>query len=152
MELFRVENPLIALQNFAHKIVRERNPLIIGITGSVGKTTTKELIKSVLSQQFQVFATHGNLNNHIGVPLSLLSITKKHQVAIIEMGANHQKEIEFLCSLSQPDIGLITNIGKAHLEGFGGPEGVIKGKSELYDYLKANDKFIFVNTDDEKHL
>ena len=139
-----VVDVLTALQNLA---TYHRNQLkipIIGITGSNGKTTTKELIKSVLSQQFNVFATHGNLNNHIGVPLSLLSITNKHEIAIIEMGANHQKEIEFLSKIAQPDYGFITNIGKAHLEGFGGEDGVLKGKTELYTYLRENDKKAFI--------
>ncbi|WP_100075004.1 UDP-N-acetylmuramoyl-tripeptide--D-alanyl-D-alanine ligase [Chryseobacterium camelliae] len=121
---------------------------VIGLTGSNGKTTTKELIHAVLSQKFNVQYTSGNLNNHIGVPLTLLSIKPEHEMAVIEMGANHQKEIELLCSIAQPDFGYITNFGKAHLEGFGGFEGVIKGKSELYDYLKSHQKTILVNEDD----
>jgi UDP-N-acetylmuramoyl-tripeptide--D-alanyl-D-alanine ligase len=121
---------------------------IIGLTGSNGKTTTKELIYTVLSQKFKTGATVGNLNNHIGVPLTLLSFTAATQVGIVEMGANHQKEIEFLCDIAQPDFGYITNFGKAHLEGFGGVEGVIKGKSEMYDYLSQNDKMVFVNLED----
>jgi UDP-N-acetylmuramoyl-tripeptide--D-alanyl-D-alanine ligase len=121
---------------------------IIALTGSNGKTTTKELINVVLSKKFNTKATIGNLNNHIGVPLTLLSFTKETQIGIVEMGANHQKEIEFLCEIAQPDYGYITNFGKAHLEGFGGVEGVIKGKSEMYAYLKANDKSVFVNLDD----
>lgn len=125
---------------------------IISLTGSNGKTTTKELINSVLSTQFKTTATKGNLNNHIGVPLTLLSMTKETQIGIVEMGANHQKEIEFLCNIAFPDYGLITNFGKAHLEGFGGVEGIIKGKSELYDHLKAHHKTIFVNQNDEKQL
>ena len=122
---------------------------IIGLTGSNGKTTTKELISSVLARKYKTQYTFGNLNNHIGVPLTLLSITKEHEIAVIEMGANHQKEIELLCSLAEPNIGYITNFGKAHLEGFGGFEGVIKGKSELYDYLKENNQTILVNEADE---
>jgi len=122
---------------------------IIALTGSNGKTTTKELINVVLSKKFDTKATVGNLNNHIGVPLTLLSFTKETQIGIIEMGANHQKEIEFLCEIAQPDYGYITNFGKAHLEGFGGVEGVIKGKSEMYAYLKADKKSVFVNIDDE---
>ena len=122
---------------------------IIGLTGSNGKTTTKELISSVLARKYKSQYTFGNLNNHIGVPLTLLSITKEHEIAVIEMGANHQKEIELLCSLAEPNIGYITNFGKAHLEGFGGFEGVIKGKSELYDYLKENSQTILVNEADE---
>jgi UDP-N-acetylmuramoyl-tripeptide--D-alanyl-D-alanine ligase len=111
---------------------------LIGITGSNGKTTTKELIFSVLSTQFKVTATKGNLNNHIGVPLTLLSLKKNDQIGIIEMGANHPKEIAALCEIAQPDFGLITNYGKAHLEGFGGIEGVKTSKSELYDYLRKS--------------
>lgn len=143
-----VENVLETLQSLANHHRETLNIPIIGITGSNGKTTTKELIKSVLSQKFNCFATYGNLNNHIGVPLSLLSINYEHEIAIIEMGANHLKEIEFLCSLSNPDYGLITNIGKAHLEGFGSLEGVKKGKTELYRHLILNNKKAFINTDD----
>lgn len=121
---------------------------IVALTGSNGKTTTKELIDAVLSRKFKTIATRGNLNNHIGVPLTLLSIREDTEIAIIEMGANHQEEIAFLCSLAQPDHGYITNFGKAHLEGFGGVEGVIKGKSEMYDHLMAHGKHIFWNADD----
>ncbi len=121
---------------------------VISLTGSNGKTTTKELINAVLSKKYDTIATQGNLNNHIGVPLTLLTITETTEMAIIEMGANHQKEIEFLSGLSQPDFGYITNFGKAHLEGFGGVEGVIKGKSELYDYLRTNNRHVFFNADD----
>lgn len=121
---------------------------IIALTGSNGKTTTKELIHAVLSQKFKVMATIGNLNNHIGVPLTLLSFDKSTEIGIVEMGANHQKEIEFLCRLAQPDFGYITNFGKAHLEGFGGFEGVIKGKSEMYHFLKDHHKKVFINLDD----
>lgn len=143
-----VEDSLIALQNLASF---HRNYLklpIIALTGSNGKTTTKELIHSVLSQKFNAKATVGNLNNHIGVPLTLLSFTKETEIGIVEMGANHQKEIEFLCSIAQPDYGYITNFGKAHLEGFGGFEGVIKGKSEMYSYLRQHKKTAFINLDD----
>ncbi len=122
---------------------------IIALTGSNGKTTSKELIQVVLSKKFTAKATIGNLNNHIGVPLTILSFDESTEIGIVEMGANHQKEIEFLCKIAQPDYGYITNFGKAHLEGFGGIEGVIKGKSELYDFLKANQKMAFVNLDDE---
>ena len=121
---------------------------VIGLTGSNGKTTTKELIYAVLSEKYKTIATSGNLNNHIGVPLTLLSIKEDTEIAIVEMGANHLKEIEFLCSIAQPDFGYITNFGKAHLEGFGGVEGVIKGKSELYDYLTEHNQPIFLNADD----
>lgn len=122
---------------------------IIALTGSNGKTTTKELVNVVLSKKYTTKATIGNLNNHIGVPLTLLSFTKETQIGIVEMGANHQKEIEFLCNIAQPDYGYVTNFGKAHLEGFGGVEGVIKGKSEMYAFINANDKSVFVNLDDE---
>ena len=120
--VLNVEDGLKALQDFARYHRGRLNIPVIGLTGSNGKTTTKELFHAVLSSRFQCRATAGNLNNHIGVPLSLLSIQEQDEVAIIEMGANHQKEIEFLCSLAQPDIGYITNFGLAHLEGFGGPE------------------------------
>ena len=143
-----VNDSLQALQELA-KFHRNYLKLpIIALTGSNGKTTTKELIYAVLSSKYRTKATIGNLNNHIGVPLTILSIKKDAQMAVIEMGANHQKEIEFLCKIAQPDYGYITNFGKAHLEGFGGVEGVIKGKSEMYDYLKNNNKLIFVNLDD----
>ncbi|UII74878.1 UDP-N-acetylmuramoyl-tripeptide--D-alanyl-D-alanine ligase [Flagellimonas sp. HMM57] len=121
---------------------------VISLTGSNGKTTTKELINVVLSKKYRTIATQGNLNNHIGVPLTLLSIKPDTEIAIIEMGANHQKEIAFLSGIAQPDFGYITNFGKAHLEGFGGVEGVIKGKSELFDYLTSNVKHVFLNADD----
>lgn len=143
-----VRDSLEALQQLA---AYHRNYLklpIVALTGSNGKTTTKELIHAVLSQKFKAKATVGNLNNHIGVPLTLLSFSKETEIGIVEMGANHQKEIEFLCRLAQPDYGYITNFGKAHLEGFGGVQGVIKGKSELYDYLSAHNKMAFVNLDD----
>ena len=122
--------------------------VLIGLTGSNGKTTTKELINAVLSSKFKTIATIGNLNNHIGVPLTLLRLKPETEIGIIEMGANHQKEIEFLCELAEPDFGYITNFGKAHLEGFGGVEGIIKGKSELYQFLAQEDKTAFVNLDD----
>lgn len=121
---------------------------IIALTGSNGKTTTKELINATLSQKYKTTATIGNLNNHIGVPLTLLSMTKHTEMGIVEMGANHQKEIEFLCGIAKPDYGYITNFGKAHLEGFGSVEGVIKGKTELYNFLIENKKTIFVNGND----
>mgnify|MGYP003634928424 CR=1 FL=1 len=121
---------------------------VIGITGSNGKTTTKELIREVISKKYNTLSTSGNFNNHIGVPLTILSIQKEHEFAIIEMGANHVGEIEFLCRIAKPNYGLITNIGKAHLEGFGGIEGVKKGKSELYRFIESTDGFIFINNDD----
>jgi UDP-N-acetylmuramoyl-tripeptide--D-alanyl-D-alanine ligase len=142
-----VEDVLIALQDLARYHRKQLTIPVIGLTGTNGKTTTKELINAVLSQHFNTYATQGNLNNHIGVPLTILSINASHDAAVIEMGANHQKEIELLCTISQPSHGLITNVGKAHLEGFGGVEGVKKGKGELYDFLKASEGVTFVNSD-----
>ncbi len=143
-----VEDSLTALQDLA-KFHRTFLQLpIIALTGSNGKTTTKELIQVVLAKKYKTKATFGNLNNHIGVPLTLLSFTNETEIGIVEMGANHQKEIEFLCEIAQPDYGYITNFGKAHLEGFGGVEGVIKGKSEMYSYLMLNKKKVFVNLED----
>lgn len=150
--IFYVPSTLEFLQKLA---IYHRNQLtipIIGLTGSNGKTTTKELIHAVLSKEFKVQYTFGNLNNHIGVPLTLLSIKPYHNIAVIEMGANHQKEIELLCNIAKPNFGYITNFGKAHLEGFGGFEGVIKGKSELYDYLKTNKQTILVNENDSNQV
>ena len=146
--IIKVDDVLRCLQELATFHRKKINPIIIALTGSNGKTTTKELINAVLSTQYQTVATKGNLNNHIGVPLTLLEIKKNTEIAIVEMGANHQKEIEFLCRIAQPDFGLITNYGKAHLEGFGGIEGVIKGKTEMFEYLKTNNKTIFYNSDD----
>ncbi|MBM6499286.1 UDP-N-acetylmuramoyl-tripeptide--D-alanyl-D-alanine ligase [Flavobacterium macrobrachii] len=143
-----VENSLTALQQLATYHREFLKIPIVALTGSNGKTTTKELIQVVLAKKFKTKATKGNLNNHIGVPLTLLSFSKETEIGIVEMGANHQKEIEFLCEIAKPDYGYITNFGKAHLEGFGGIEGVIKGKSEMYTYLKANSKTVFVNLDD----
>lgn len=146
--IFFVPSTLEFLQQLAIHHRKQLQIPIIGLTGSNGKTTTKEIIHAVLSEKFNVQYTSGNLNNHIGVPLTLLSIKPEHEMAVIEMGANHQKEIALLSSISQPDFGYITNFGKAHLEGFGGYEGVIKGKSELYDYLKDHKKTIIVNEND----
>lgn len=143
-----VNNGLIALQELANFHRKYLKKPIIGLTGSNGKTTTKELINAVLSKKYNTTATAGNLNNHIGVPLTLLSITCETEIGIIEMGANHQKEIEFLSSIAEPDYGYITNFGKAHLEGFGGVDGVIKGKSELYQNLRAHKKMAFINAND----
>lgn len=144
-----VTDGLTALQDLARHHRQTFTFPVIGLTGSNGKTTTKELIAAVLSKNYQVYATVGNLNNHIGVPLTLLALTEQHELAIVEMGANHQKEIELLCSIAQPTHGLITNVGKAHLEGFGGIEGVRKGKGELYDYLAHNAKTVFINSRDK---
>lgn len=142
-----VDDVLSTLQDLARYHRKQLQIPVIGLTGTNGKTTTKELINAVLSQHFTTLATQGNLNNHIGVPLTVLSINNTHQMAVIEMGANHQKEIALLCTIAQPTHGLITNVGKAHLEGFGGVEGVKKGKGEMYDYLKATESVAFVNSD-----
>jgi UDP-N-acetylmuramoyl-tripeptide--D-alanyl-D-alanine ligase len=152
-----VEDSLKCLQELARFHRNAVNITIIALTGSNGKTTTKELINVVLDKKNKfgsgiAKSTIGNLNNHIGVPLTLLSFDEKVKIGIVEMGANHQKEIEFLCSIAQPDYGYITNYGKAHLEGFGGVEGVIKGKSEMYDYLRNNNKTAFVNLNDPIQL
>ena len=143
-----VDNVLHTLQKLATYHRNYCNAKIVALTGSNGKTTTKELINAVLSKKYKTIATIGNLNNHIGVPLTLLSILPDTEIAVVEMGANHLKEIEFLCKLAEPDFGYITNFGKAHLEGFGGVEGVIQGKSEMYRYLIAENKPIFMNADD----
>jgi len=150
--IYYVEDCLNALQKLAQYHRSLLKIPVIAITGSNGKTTTKELITAVLSKKYKVLSTVGNLNNHIGVPLTLLSITHEHEIAVIEMGANHLREINFLSNLAQPDYGYITNFGKAHLEGFGGIEGVVLGKSELYAYLKENNKAAFVNVNDPKQL
>lgn len=144
-----VENVLDTLQKLA---TYHRNTLkipFIGITGTNGKTTTKELLYTILKTKYSVLATRGNLNNHIGVPLTLLSITNDHEIAIIEMGANHMGEIADLCKISKPTHGIITNIGKAHLEGFGSIEGVIKAKRALYDYVIENNGTLIVDSDNE---
>ena len=144
-----VENSLSTLQELAKYHRQYLKVSIIALTGSNGKTTTKELINVVLSKKFKTRATAGNYNNHIGVPLTLLSFDNETEIGIVEMGANHQKEIEFLCELALPDYGYITNFGKAHLEGFGGIEGVIRGKSEMYNFISANDKVAFINLGDQ---
>ena len=146
----KVNDVLKSLQALSgyHRI-KLKNTTIIALTGSNGKTTTKELIHSVLSKKYKTVSTLGNLNNHIGVPLSLLKIKKDSNFAVIEMGANHIGEIAFLTDLVKPDYGYITNFGKAHLEGFGGIKGVIKGKTELYNWLIENKKPILINSDDE---
>lgn len=140
-----VNNSLETLQQLANYHRRQLNIPIVGLTGSNGKTTTKELIATVLAKKYRTYATKGNLNNHIGVPLTLLAIDRSYEIAVVEMGANHQKEIELLSSIAAPTHGLITNIGKAHLEGFGGIAGVRKGKGELYDWLAASEGVVFVN-------
>jgi len=147
-----VNNVLETLQKLASFHRDYLSIPIIALTGSNGKTTTKELINSVLSQKMNTVATVGNLNNHIGVPLTLLSMDSTTELGIVEMGANHLKEIQLLCNIAKPDYGYITNFGKAHLEGFGNLEGVVKAKTELYTYLKENNKTVFVNTNDDKQL
>ncbi|MDF4204773.1 UDP-N-acetylmuramoyl-tripeptide--D-alanyl-D-alanine ligase [Maribacter sp. SA7] len=147
-----VDDVLTTLQQLANFHRKQSKAEVISLTGSNGKTTTKELINAVLSTSYRTIATIGNLNNHIGVPLTLLRIQQDTEIAIVEMGANHLKEIEFLCTIAEPDYGYITNFGKAHLEGFGGVEGVIKGKSELYDYLTSHKKSVFLNADDAIQL
>lgn len=147
-----VEDCLKTLQNLANYHRKNSKAKIIGLTGSNGKTTSKELIFSVLKNKFKTIATTGNLNNHIGVPLTLLSIKEDTEIAIIEMGANHLKEIETLSNIADPDYGYITNFGKAHLEGFKNLEGVIKGKSELYNHLINKSRLIFINNRDKKQV
>ena len=142
-----VADVLIALQQLAKFHRLQLSIPVLAITGSNGKTTTKELIHSVLSTTFKTYTTEGNLNNHIGIPLTLLKINPDAEMAVIEMGANHQKEIESYCEIALPTHGLITNCGKAHLEGFGGMEGVRKGKGELFDYLRKNNETAFVMWD-----
>lgn len=142
-----VHDALQALQQLANTHRRALQIPFLAITGTNGKTTTKELVNAVLSSHFKTVATMGNLNNHIGVPLTILSIPPDSQMAVIEMGANHQREIAGYCEVAMPTHGLITNIGKAHLEGFGGPEGVKIAKGELYDYLRAHNGTAFVCTD-----
>lgn len=144
-----VKNVLDTLQELARYHREKLNCPVIGITGTNGKTTTKELILAVLSSQFKTIATKGNLNNHIGVPLTLLSTPLDTELLIVEMGANHQGEISQLCKIASPDYGIITNIGKAHLEGFGDYDGVIKAKSELYQYIEKKEGWVFVNEKDE---
>ena len=135
------------LANFHRKFIDAK---IIAITGSNGKTTSKELMLNVLSKHYKTIATKGNLNNHLGVPLTILSMSKETQIGIVEMGANHLKEIDFLCEIAEPDFGYITNFGNAHLEGFKSLDGVTKGKSELYNYLRINNKLIFYNSENKK--
>lgn len=143
--IFFVDDVLIALQQLANYHRTCLNIPIIGITGSNGKTTSKELIVAVLKKKYNVFYTQGNLNNHIGVPLTLLSMNSSTEIGVVEMGANHLKEIEELCNIADPDFGLITNIGKAHIEGFGSEEGIRVTKGELYDHVSAKGGVLFVN-------
>ncbi len=142
-----VENTLTTLQQLAKFHRQQFNIPFIAITGSNGKTTSKELVNAVLASAFRTYTTQGNLNNHIGIPLTLLRVQKDAEIAVIEMGANHQEEIAGYCTYALPTHGIITNCGKAHLEGFGGVEGVRKGKGELYDFIRANHGTIFLNQD-----
>jgi UDP-N-acetylmuramoyl-tripeptide--D-alanyl-D-alanine ligase len=144
-----VKDVLTALQELANFHRRQFKIPFIAVTGTNGKTTTKELIKAVLNKKYNTYANVGNLNNHIGIPLTILSIQSDVEMAVIEMGANHQKEIEGYCKIVEPSHGIITNIGKAHLEGFGGLEGVKKGKGELYEYLFRTGGVAFINSNNE---
>lgn len=144
-----VQDSLKALQDLALIHRQKAGALIIGVTGTNGKTTTKELLAAVLSKKYKTWFTQGNFNNHIGVPLTILSMPADTEIAVVEMGANHPHEIDFLCRIAQPDMGLITNVGKAHLQGFGSFEGVMKTKAELYEFLKRNCGIIFLNADND---
>ena len=146
--ILRVDDSLVALQELAREHRRRLALPIIGIVGSNGKTTTKELVSRVLAERFEVYATRGNLNNHIGVPLTLLSMTRDTEFGVVEMGASACKEIELLASIAEPNYGIITNIGRAHLEGFGGEEGVRRGKGELFDFLAENGGHAFIPQED----
>ena len=143
-----VENVIETLQKLANHHRKQFNIPFIGITGTNGKTTTKEFINSVLSKKYKTTYTQGNLNNHIGVPLTILSIKKNCEIAIIEMGANHIGEINFSCNIAEPNYGIITNIGKAHIEGFGSIEGIKKTKNELYQFIQSKNGNLFVNNED----
>ncbi|MBR4839781.1 MAG: UDP-N-acetylmuramoyl-tripeptide--D-alanyl-D-alanine ligase [Paludibacteraceae bacterium] len=147
--IFLVDNCLTTLQNLARYHREQLGIKIVGITGTNGKTTTKELVSTVLSKKYNTLYTQGNLNNHIGVPLTLLRLNKNHEMAVVEMGANHPGEIKTLVDIVRPDYGLITNVGKAHLEGFGSFEGVIRTKGELYDFLRLHGGMAFLNYDNE---
>ena len=140
-----VDDTLKALQDLAAYHRQQSKATVLSITGTNGKTTTKELVSAVLAKKYNIIHTMGNLNNHIGMPLTLLSIKPDTEIAVVEMGANHPGEIDFLCKIADPEYGLITNIGKAHLEGFGSFEGVIKTKTELYRHIRAHGKAVFVN-------
>lgn len=146
-QLILVDDVLLTLQQLANYHRRQIGTTIIGVTGTNGKTTTKELIATVLKKKYNVLYTQGNFNNHIGVPKTLLQLTSEHQIAVIEMGANHPGEIKTLVNIVMPDYGIITNVGKAHLLGFGSFEGVIRTKGELYDFLRADEGTVFLNND-----
>ena len=147
--ILKVDNTLTALQDLARHHRKQMKAKVLSITGTNGKTTTKELVSAVLSQRYNIINTQGNFNNHIGVPLTLLTIKPETEIAVVEMGANHPGEIDTLAHIACPDFGLITNIGKAHLEGFGSFEGVVNTKTELYRYIKQNGEFVFVNRGNE---
>jgi UDP-N-acetylmuramoyl-tripeptide--D-alanyl-D-alanine ligase len=146
-KIIKVNNSLETLQELARYHRKLITLPVIGITGSNGKTTTKELISSVLKEKYNTLFTQGNFNNHIGLPITILNIKPEHEIAVIEMGANHVGEIDFLCNIAMPTAGLITNIGKAHIEGFGSLENVVVAKTELYRYLEQNKGLVFINTD-----
>lgn len=146
-----VPDVLKALQDLANQHRKTLGTTIIGVTGTNGKTTTKELIAAVLSKKFKVLYTQGNFNNHIGVPKTLLQLTPEHEIAVVEMGANHPGEIKTLVNIVEPNFGIITNVGKAHLLGFGSFEGVIRTKGELYDFLREHNGKVFINENNE-HL
>ena len=147
-----VDDVLTTLQKLANHHRKQFKTPVIAITGTNGKTTTKELVAAILSKEFKIVYTQGNYNNHIGVPLTLLTITKEHEIAVVEMGANHPGEIRQLCEIAEPNFGLITNVGKAHLEGFGSFENVIRTKTELYQFLKENNGKAFVNVSQKELL
>lgn len=149
--IIKVDNVLVALQQLATYHREKLKIPIIAITGTNGKTTTKELMAIALSREFKVAHTQGNFNNHIGVPLTLLTMNKSHEIGVVEMGANRPGDIQELCEIAKPNYGLITNVGKAHLEGFGSLENVINTKCELYDYIRAHEGKVFVNRDNS-HL
>lgn len=150
--IIMVDNVLESLQKLANYHRRKLKIPIIGITGTNGKTTTKELVSAILAKEFKVAFTQGNFNNHIGVPLTLLSMKHEHEIGVVEMGASHPGEIAQLCAIAEPNFGLITNIGKAHIEGFGSFENVKKTKGELYDFIREHDGKVFVNADNEMLL
>jgi UDP-N-acetylmuramoyl-tripeptide--D-alanyl-D-alanine ligase len=148
-KIIKVNNSLETLQELARYHRKLITLPVIGITGSNGKTTTKELISSVLKEKYNTLFTPGNFNNHIGLPITILNIKPEHEIAVIEMGANHVGEIDFLCNIAMPTVGLITNVGKAHIEGFGSLENVVVAKTELYRYLEQNKGLVFINADNE---
>ena len=148
-KILKVDDTLTALQQLANHHRKQSKATIIAITGTNGKTTTKELVSAVLERKYNIVNTRGNFNNHIGVPLTLLNIKPETEIAIVEMGANHPGEIDALCHIANPDYGLITNIGMAHLQGFGSFEGIVNTKTELYRYIKEKGKAVFVNRDND---